>query len=337
MAILFQDNANRADNASLGADWIEDTDNYEINGNEFRSDTDFLTYPAASGSAWVTALAARADMNVQARLRTSGTAPIFSRAGLVARRTATNTYYAIALVTNVGDLRLDKLVAGTATNLGSVATADQGAFHTFRLEVFGDQLKVYRDNVLVIGPVTDTSITAAGRAGLYLSGDTGGPDRGHADDFFVADVAGNIDPNQVDSDQVIPLQFKYSLVSDLVIPVQFRYVLNADSVIPLEWDISGLIRSDHTAPLQIRTQINADLIIPLLIQLPGGIVADFVIPLQFRKLVESDHIIPILWKLFTDWVAQAGSEAPAWTQQAAGEADAWTKQGASQADAWTKV
>jgi len=88
------------------------------------------------------------------------------------------TYYAIRYTGTA--FILFKSIAGTLTTLATyTATQATGVTAVIRLEVNGDQISGYVDGVLRMGPVTDTSITAAGRVGtrmftnLGTSGTTG--------------------------------------------------------------------------------------------------------------------------------------------------------------------
>jgi hypothetical protein len=80
-------------------------------------------------------------------------------------------YYAyVSFVAN--DIVLAKRVSGTFTDLGDSGTLSWsvGATKRLTLSVASSSLSLYLDGVLQIGPVTDTAISAVGRAGLYTSG-----------------------------------------------------------------------------------------------------------------------------------------------------------------------
>lgn len=69
--------------------------------------------------------------------------------------------------------QLFKRVTGTSTQLGGDSTNQiptAGNFKTGKIVVQGDQISFYVNDVLEIGPITDTSITAAGRIGIRNSG-----------------------------------------------------------------------------------------------------------------------------------------------------------------------
>lgn len=69
--------------------------------------------------------------------------------------------------------QLFRRVAGTSLQLGSDSTNQlptAGNFKTGRLVVQGDKVSFYVNDTLEIGPITDSSITAAGRAGVRNAG-----------------------------------------------------------------------------------------------------------------------------------------------------------------------
>ncbi|MDQ3540404.1 MAG: hypothetical protein M3440_06920 [Chloroflexota bacterium] len=85
--------------------------------------------------------------------------------------TAETMYYFSARGSS-GDYRLAKSVAGTGTQLGSVVLNTYTALEsiTIKLEMRGDQISAYVNGTLIIGPITDTAITAAGKAGVRFFG-----------------------------------------------------------------------------------------------------------------------------------------------------------------------
>lgn len=329
---VFTDNFDRADNAALGANWTDafffasPPDYFSIATNRARV-TQLAGGP--NGGARCLGIGAFPDWDISASVRHNATTGAW--AGLIARATASDTFYYAIARSDSATVVLRKIVAGSVLQIGSAGiTWPADTDKTLRLLLVGTSLKVFFDAVELIS-VTDSDITADGDCGMYAANGTIGA-AGDIDNFS---ATGN--PPTIISDHLIPIHFKYTTDSDLLIPIQFRYLLDVDSVIPIEWGIDGLIRSDHSIPLQYKYRLDSDLVIPITISLPGGIIAEFVIPIQFRQQVESDHIIPILWSLFTDWVKQVGSEAPAWAQQAVSASDVWIKQGSSQSDDWTKV
>lgn len=80
-------------------------------------------------------------------------------------------------------LTLGKVVGASSSDLGSVAWTQ--ADHEIALVMDGDQISAEVNGSTVIGPVTDTGVTAAGKAGVYGFGDAGGT----ADFFMLFDIA----------------------------------------------------------------------------------------------------------------------------------------------------
>lgn len=127
-------------------------------------------------------------------IQTDGNA---SFSGIVGRLdTAANTYYMFRYIGSTTDgYQLYKLVAGTATQLGSTAPAAvaAGTVKSIKLSMDSDQIKGFVDGVSTIA-VTDTAITAAGKAGVRPA--TAGADTEgiHLDNFSADDVAGGATP-----------------------------------------------------------------------------------------------------------------------------------------------
>lgn len=99
--------------------------------------------------------------------------------------TAAHTFYYAQHYTN---WQLYKAVAGTHTQLGSnvAQTLTAGVAYNMKLECNGSSISLYKEGgaTPAIGPITDTAITAAGKAGLrgYLNGYVG-------DNFQAADLS----------------------------------------------------------------------------------------------------------------------------------------------------
>ena len=88
--------------------------------------------------------------------------------------TGANTMYQFRYQFGSTAFRLFKIVAGVATQLGSnsAATLTNGQTYMLELKMNGDQISGYVDGVLKVGPITDTAITAKGKAGIRLNGAT---------------------------------------------------------------------------------------------------------------------------------------------------------------------
>jgi hypothetical protein len=109
-----------------------------------------------------------ADYDVVAdvvRVGTPGANDLFGVCGRT--DTAATTLYHARYSVPAAGWQLLKGVAGTFSVLATAsATLAAGTSYRLALRMRGDQISVLVDGVQVIAPVTDTEITAAGRAGL---------------------------------------------------------------------------------------------------------------------------------------------------------------------------
>lgn len=109
--------------------------------------------------------------------------------GVVARvNTAQATCYMARYRYNTG-VQLFKFVNNTtAVQLGSTVSGNlsNGGTMVLKLTVNGDQISVSKDGSVVIGPITDTDITAAGYAGIWGNGTT--TTGAHLDDWSATDL-----------------------------------------------------------------------------------------------------------------------------------------------------
>lgn len=317
MTILFTDDFDRGDSASLGAAWVEDADNYEIFSNEVRSDLDFVNNTSGT-SAWVTSLAARADATVQALLKSSVVGTNFARFGLVARRTASDTFYGFRVAPNAGNGQMIKVVGGVQTNLGiGFSVGDNLVYHSFRFEVFGTSLKVYRDGVLRES-LTDSSISAAGRVGLLLSGDADG-DRAFANDFIVADSPGE------------------NLLVTSTIPVDWRTLVELPHIVPVYYSFANMLNINPVIPVAYRLSAVFDEVVPIFWKFPTPLNLDHTVPVQWRRILEVDLTIPIQYGQLDPWTPQNPGESDVWVKQTDSQADAWAAAGAGEASTWSPV
>ncbi len=175
-----------------GATWtkhpsyVNGNNSYISNANRMRGGGDSLYY--ASG------VPATADYDVQADL--CGMAQNASTTGVAGRVSTTgDTAYRVVFdVPNTGGYVLQKVNAGVVTQLAWIGPwqwggnfAD-GSTHTVKLQMRGTSIKVFVDGVERLS-VTDSSITAAGRAGVYTRSysmtDTWGV---HIDNFTVTNA-----------------------------------------------------------------------------------------------------------------------------------------------------
>lgn len=91
--------------------------------------------------------------------------------GVIGRAdTSVDTCYFARFVGGSGALELGKHVSGTETILATVAPGwSTGVTHNLSLSMQGTSISMWVDSVLTLGPVTDSSISAAGKLGVYLA------------------------------------------------------------------------------------------------------------------------------------------------------------------------
>ena len=116
-----------------------------------------------------------ADYYVQATL-VFKTSVVGARFGILGRADQTvsagnDTYYYVDYEQFTGVWTLYKIVAGVNISLGTFAQND-GADHVARLDMVGTTIRLIIDTLEQVS-VTDSAISAAGRAGLYLLNVTG--------------------------------------------------------------------------------------------------------------------------------------------------------------------
>jgi hypothetical protein len=110
--------------------------------------------------------------------------------GIVARcDTAVDTYYVIRYNTSgAGAWQLQARVAGVTTELGSwTDTIGSGSSRSGVFELRGSELKVYIEGIERIS-VSDSTISAKGRVGVWLGGGAGNTTRIHVDSITVTDA-----------------------------------------------------------------------------------------------------------------------------------------------------
>ena len=80
------------------------------------------------------------------------------------------TFYQARMVNNGSGIVLARFINGATVTLSSVAySAPAGAEPKLALRMKGDQLSVLLDGVVVVGPITDSNIAAAGYAGIRMA------------------------------------------------------------------------------------------------------------------------------------------------------------------------
>lgn len=103
--------------------------------------------------------------------------------------TAADTFYMWRYFQSAGAYQLYKAVAGTYTQLGSdsTATLTVGGSYPIQLKMDGTNIEGFVSGVSKVGPITDSAITAKGKAGLR--GNNGFLSSGyHLDNFSADDI-----------------------------------------------------------------------------------------------------------------------------------------------------
>lgn len=108
--------------------------------------------------------------------------------GVVGRiDTVTETFYMARYFQIAGAWQLYKFVSGVATQLGTnyVQSLSVASTYNVALKMDADQISLFVNSVERIGPITDTAITAAGKAGIRGRGGVAGAGY-HYDNFSAA-------------------------------------------------------------------------------------------------------------------------------------------------------
>lgn len=141
----------------------------EISGNRARS-TDASSTATAYVNNHASGDPATADYEVEAPVFQLATLVAGGAAGVCGRMDSTADTFYNARFTGGGVWELRKVVAATGTTLGSTVadTIGNGNSKTVKLRMVGDQISLYVDGALTIGPITDSAITAKGEVGFRL-------------------------------------------------------------------------------------------------------------------------------------------------------------------------
>lgn len=149
----------------------------------------------ATGGGWYyhSASPSSADYNVSADFYVTSLSPDFNYTGVLGRSsTSSLTYYQARYGTAVG-WQLIKLVAGAGTTLGSTGSPSPVAGNTYvvKLDMTGSAIKMLVNDAAII-EVTDTSVTATGKAGLRVFNNTAPTSSQglHFDNFSADEVGG---------------------------------------------------------------------------------------------------------------------------------------------------
>lgn len=188
------DNFNRADSTNLGASWNERIGDVRIVNGTGGPGIQHVMSPGPYARIQHTGNLATANHGVQINLNYQET-PTINEAivGVFARANAADLACYVGRYTRttggVTTARIGRLsAAGALTLISSVVNAITTE-DTIRLEVSGDQLTLKKNGVAVVGPVTDSTITAGTQVGFEKQAGNA-PYDFTPDDFAAEDIAG---------------------------------------------------------------------------------------------------------------------------------------------------
>lgn len=176
-----------AHTGELGATWTihpTQTTTIQVVSNRVRSSSTSATvaWYYASGTP------ATADYDVEVVVYVASSTAEFSLGGRL--DTVAGTQYEMQAQGTSSVYRLRRVINGTSTTIGSAAnTFVPGTSVTMKLEMRGDQISAYADGVRIIGPITDTNITAVGKAGLRFYGSFSDTTSFHVDSIIGDDLS----------------------------------------------------------------------------------------------------------------------------------------------------
>jgi hypothetical protein len=160
----------------VGGAWSKHTSSGSANasidatGGRLQSDAATTSIPTYQNAATPPA----ADYVVRATVTRTAAATGTQAAGVMLRAVnGVNSYYLADYDANsgAGRWRLRKTVSGTNTTLGTAsATLTQDQAYLLEAVVIGDQLTLRVDGSVVVGPITDSALAAAGLVGVRLGG-----------------------------------------------------------------------------------------------------------------------------------------------------------------------
>lgn len=154
----------------IGASWTKHPHANYTTAYALSLDND-LIYSSATAMYYASAVPPSADYYVEAEFELLSA--VTQNVAVCARVLTTDDTMYFARLNNGAAWQMFKRVGGTATSLGSGSTNQLpgvGGIKTGRLVVDGDQISFYVNGTLEIGPITDTSISAAGRVGVRNAG-----------------------------------------------------------------------------------------------------------------------------------------------------------------------
>lgn len=195
MAVLATDDFNRA---SLGANWtkISDTGAATIVSNHIEDTV------SGDGDAYYVYNAVSFPLNQssQVRLTTVGGATFGAGAICRARSTGGSNKYLYTAFSSVNSttVRVKKFVDNTDISLATFTVPTIAANALLKLEVAGNRLRVFLDNLQVGYNLYDGSIYTTDPAGFHIFVDSGATSQAQLDDWeggSIDDVVGYTKPN----------------------------------------------------------------------------------------------------------------------------------------------
>lgn len=162
-----------------------------------------------------------------------------------------DTYYDAFYIPFTAQWQIRRWMAGALTVLGSFTqTLANFTSYAVKLEMRGSTLRLYVDGVERIA-VTDTGITAAGRAGFRLSGTAGSATTTlHLDSVTAADAAGPVDGPVLDLSWDLPasadgeaLDLAWDTRAEVAAQTRaiWDVVAEVGQSIALAWDLRGQV------------------------------------------------------------------------------------------------
>ncbi|MBO9597537.1 MAG: glycoside hydrolase family 9 protein, partial [Cohnella sp.] len=161
---LFED-----DFADGNADgWTSTSGTWNVSSGQYRGQaTSLNSYSVAGDSGWT-------DYTFQADVNVTNNSGGNKDAGIVFRYTDENNHYILMLKNNDKSGRKMELLSvegGVKTSLGFAnPSVAPDTFYTYRIEVYGDDIKVYQNNALILSATDDTH--AAGKIGARVYANT---------------------------------------------------------------------------------------------------------------------------------------------------------------------
>ncbi len=178
---------------SYSANWVRSTSQAGramlLGGRVYQSNTDTTVYCRDD----VQPPTADYDVSASLYFATGSGSPSVGVCGRMAGPgSAALTFYQARIVNNGSGIVLARFINGATVTLSSVAySAPAGAEPKLTLRMKGDQLTVLLDGVVVVGPITDSNITAAGYAGFRMASASANQIR--VDNFAVEPIEETVD------------------------------------------------------------------------------------------------------------------------------------------------